>query len=164
MKEISKRAKDLIVGAFSVLFGIFMFVASGQYHRTAASDPLGPAAFPRALAVLSLFLGLIILVKGLISKERTARAAEGPADDEKHLIESPTVRLWVSIALFAVYIAVMPFLGFFISTLLFVVCFMFLLDAGNWVKIGLSGLLVSGVIYVIFYYVLQVFLPKGPLF
>ena len=81
--------------------------------------------------------------------------------DMSFLKEGKTHRLLAAFALTIVYAGVMQILGFFIATIVYAMCLSAILGLRNLVKLFLSSLVITVVIYVIFVWALDIMVPRG---
>jgi len=116
--------------------------------------PIGPGYYPRIVLAVTAALALALVVSDFLS-EKTARARE------------PLNYLLVveMFALFGLYVGALPYLGFRISTLLYVAASNALLDlpksAKGWGRVALVAALTTLVVYYVFERYLTVLMPRG---
>jgi hypothetical protein len=115
--------------------------------------PIGPGFYPRIVLGISAVLAAWVLAR---SFWRPAAAARTGAN---HGLVAGVF------AIFFVYVGALPFLGFRISTLLFVAALQTALEpprgAKGWLVVGATALITTVVSYVLFERYLQVLLPRG---
>ena len=147
--------KDRSTGLIAVILGII--VAIGAYQLPASKMPgdIGPKAFPYIAAGILIICGAGLIITGKKKSE--------PKYDKQQL-----KRLGLVIAVLLGYIIAMDLIGFIIPTLIvaFALCTMFAkgkTDVALWKRL-LFAVLVDGVIYVSFTYLLNMQLPTGILF
>ena len=116
--------------------------------------PIGPGFYPRIVLGLSAALAAALVVFDLLKEKQTA---EGP--DANYAL------VLAVFAIFGVYAGALPFLGFRISTLVFVAVLQATLEpprgARGWIVVGATALLTTAISYVLFERYLQVLLPRG---
>lgn len=143
--------------AFSIILAGFSAVALWQAYEISGFKGFSePGVFPMLAAATMLLSGLFIVRDAVISARRGA--------PPKGFFETVlSLRLIIVVGLVALYIALMPWLGFMVSSASFLyVAFVYLWGRG-WI---ISALLTAGTlasIYFIFRIVFQVVLPKGSL-
>jgi hypothetical protein len=117
--------------------------------------PIGPGFYPRLVLGVTVALGLALLVKDLL---RGKRAAPRAAPLNYRLVA-------LTFAAFAVYVLLLPLLGFRVATFLFVLGTTFLLEpprrAGLWVRGLALAALTTPATYYVFEHYLAVLLPRG---
>ena len=117
--------------------------------------PIGPGYYPRIVLGVTAFFALGVLVSGLIAGRQPA--------PEKARLNYPLVA--AMFAVFGLYCGALPYLGFRVSTFLYVAATNALLDVPRAPKGYLRVLVVAGVttvvVYVAFERYLTVLLPRG---
>ena len=117
--------------------------------------PIGPGYYPRIVLGVTALLALGVLVSGLIAGKQPA--------PEKASLNYPLVA--AMFAVFGLYCGALPYLGFRVSTFLYVAATNALLDVPRTPKGYLRVLIVAGVttvvVYVAFERYLTVLLPRG---
>ncbi|HWO41445.1 MAG TPA: tripartite tricarboxylate transporter TctB family protein [Candidatus Eisenbacteria bacterium] len=120
--------------------------------------PVGPSFYPRCLLLLTIGLSLALVLQQLL----TARAEKDQASRARR-VESyrPTL---VAFSGFFLYVLLLPKLGYFFSTALFVSSLQWVLGRPRWRRLPGSLLLGTGtalITYTVFERYLHVFLPRG---
>ena len=117
--------------------------------------PIGPGFYPRIVLGISALLAASLVVFDL----RLRKAATAPAQNLNHGL------VLAVFAIFGLYVGALPFLGYRISTFLFVAALQASLDpprsARAWLIIGASALVTTLLTYALFERYLQVLLPRG---
>jgi putative tricarboxylic transport membrane protein len=120
--------------------------------------PIGPAFYPRFLLLLIFALALALVLQNLV----TRREKKEPVTSRNWLKDyQPTL---LSFCLFFLYVLLLPKLGFFFSTMLFVSSLQWLLGQPLWRRLPgslLIGIGTSVVTYWVFEKYLYVFLPRA---
>ena len=157
------RALAIVMLAVSVVWTYLAFKL--PFPSFAKAAKVGPGHFPAAVAILMGVLALILLAKTFVPKPGQAgndggdatKAGSGPVDKmgRKHLI--------VGFVLFALYVLLTPLIGFIPSSILFVLAMARIVGAMSWVKCGLTSVLITGFLWLVFVYWLHVPLPTGPM-
>jgi hypothetical protein len=144
---------DRVIGA--CLLGV-----AGVYYRYTydiqvglASDLLGPAFFPRALAVL-----LAVAGAALILRTFRGRRAAGEAPGE--VGDAPWRLAW-TLLLCVVYLLGLPHVGFLLLTPVFLGLFTWMLGYRRWRPLVGTAVGTTVVLYVLFATLLRVRLPRG---
>ena len=142
------------------LVGLAGSVALLLLSRGLAQNPLvpiGPAFYPRILLTVSAILCVLLVVADL-RRDRRPRAAAAPT----------SYRLVVAtFVVFAVYVALMPWLGFRLATLLFVAVLQTTLepprDLRRWGLVLVVAAATTALTWLVFEQYLSVLLPRGRL-
>lgn len=147
-----------------LLFAIFTFLIGGYFFYKGASMPSSASLFPNIVA------GLVFLLSGTMVARSLTEARHGrvkPAETEggqQKLIVSRVILFTASIAL---YIYLIPRIGYFVATPLFMTVTYLYLRAVGLVKALLISLGFSIFIYFLFVWFLKLPIPMGilePLF
>ncbi len=146
------RRADLVIGLGLLVFAAVYFDQSFNIVRGFASDRLGPAFFPRMLAVALAVLAVALLV----------RAGSGRSDPTPLPAMHPTL-FFVTLALLVAYGLALPSLGFVIATPLLLAAVIRLLGQREWPGVIGTALGTMVVLYAVFGRMLHVLLPMGPL-
>lgn len=117
--------------------------------------PIGPGFYPRIVLGITAALGLVLLAQDLL---RTRGEAPVKARLNYRLVV-------LTFAAFAVYVLLLPLLGFRVATFLFVLGATFLLEppqrTGLWVRGVVLAALTTAATYYVFEHYLAVLLPRG---
>ena len=139
---------DTIIAAFLIFLGIFLYRMTLFFPVGKLTSTVGPASIPR-LWIYGLWFFNLWLIVSVIKHPQSERTSKGNV-----LIP---IRL---VVLMIVYVIVIKFLGYYLSTLLFLTGGAYLL---NYRKHGLIAVVAISYIlfsYLVFYKILQVPLPK----
>ena len=144
--------RDRVAGGVLLLVSIVVVIASWQLPETAAADVMGPKMYPMILACILAGFSIALML---------ARPRAGRAKVTRELL----VRSFLPIVgLLALYVALIPWLGFVVSTLgLLLTCFR-LKGERRWglnVTVALGSTLT---IYLLFAFLLNVPLKLLPSF
>lgn len=150
--------KDLYLGVFLVLLSLLAFIETLSY-------PINSAYFPRFIIVLIALLGAATILKELrpLLKNRQANQGGNLSEDDKVAFwRMPKVRK-VTMMVFSslVYMVTMTYVGFFVTTSVYLPIMMRLLGVRKPSTILLSTGIVVVSIYLIFGMFLSVPFPDG---
>lgn len=137
-----------------LFLGVVLAYGWSGTRLTAAlqGDVIGPAFFPRLLTVLGILLGILLLLQG---------GSEGQKN--KSVETESDLTALVPAAMLLAYALVFEDLGFLLATPLFLVISFRYFGHPSWAGvIGVSAA-VTAVIFGLFYYLLGIRLPLGPL-
>ena len=143
------RAAAPLVG---LVLAAALFVASRGLDAVAREGQLGPGFWPR---LVLLGLGAACLLKAVAewrAAGRTAKAVPEPIDG---------ARLAAAIGLIVLYVAILPWAGFALTTAGFIATFMTLAGARSPLVIGANALLGTVVLLYGFVRLVYLPLPKG---
>lgn len=147
------RIPNLSIGIVVIGIGIF-FITNTLEFPELTLEPMGPAFMPRLYSILLIFLGLILAIKALREKK----------NQENTSVENNMKYVLLSMLIVLIYVLLIPYLGFYVSTLVF--CFVFLVfsKVNNKVVLILVPIGTISLIYIFFDKILKVAIPLGSLF
>lgn len=147
-------SRDIIAAIGLLIFsGLYTWATFYIPDRTIPNTP-GPSFFPFVIITLVAGLSGALLVKGVAALKSTEQA----------VITSSSARLpLLMLGAFALFLAILPWAGFLIASVLFFAILMLLYGSRSPVKIVLWSVALPTALYVIFTEVFQVILPAGPL-
>jgi len=137
---------------------LFMAVFAAALAGT-GEFPDEVAIYPKLICWAGLALGAVLIAKSWVA----ARKASGPAEKNSHARAVVVVVLTLAGSL--VYIFSLEYVGYSVSTALFIMIFSYLFDSSArkfWYP--LVGIAVTAVIYLLFSKALHIPLPQGMLF
>ena len=142
-------------GGLAVLAASLFLFALTLGLRDNPLVPIGPGYYPRIVLAVTAAFALALVVMDLLAKHPAVSRAE----KLNYLL---VVEMF---AVFGLYIGALPYLGFRISTLLYVAATNALLDvpknARGWARVGLVALITTVVVYYVFERYLTVLMPRG---
>lgn len=152
-----KRNRLIANGAVFVFFLLMLIHAFGL-HEIRRFGEVGSGFWPLLVLSSATFLSFVLWIKEWrlkgIEKEEGLEEKEGSSRENR-------VKVILSVLCLFFYIIVMPFIGFILSTLLFVFLLIFVLgERRKWVLM-LSPPLVTGLIVLVFGKLIAMPLPKG---
>lgn len=113
--------KDLLSGlALTAIAGLY-YAWSTQIADSTLSDEIGAGGLPQVLAVILAILGLCLIGRTLLNaRVAPAKVTARTEDDEEEDLNAPLPRAVGFLLFGAVYIFLLPFLGYIISTALLI--------------------------------------------
>lgn len=144
-----------------VVMGATLLLVSGVLYIMARDLISEAAIFPIVLIVLLAIFALAILLKG-VGRDAESYGEHGD-DEEKLNVEMLKSPLIVFAGIF-LYCLLITMIGFFISTTIFLVLYLYLNHYRSWVKVVATVLVVNLFIYLLFVQQLNVRLPAGLMF
>lgn len=127
--NILRRAYS--VGPYLTVFaaGMFLYSAADNIDMEQASGRIGPGAWPKLIILMMLATAGYGIVSRLVqfpAFEGAVGETEGEPEDIFHQTEIYPFRVWTAIVCTVAYVAALPLLGFFISTIFVVFALMYL--------------------------------------
>ena len=148
---MNSKPIDIIVGIVLSILSITIYLYAEQYVGRGVNT-YGPNFFPQVLSILLLVASIALIVKAVKGSEQK----QLEETDKKGFI-----RALVALILAIGYIQIMQFLGFYLSTALFLYILMMYFGQKSQILYIASSILVSSVIYGIFHFFLKIPLPEG---
>lgn len=168
-KDERKKNSDFISGSVLAVFSILYLYFSREIRifKGIGAAPLDARFFPRFLGGTLLLLSAALMIRGLLAIKRKPsdqKSIENNPNENMHKINKiGTARVWLTGVLLFGYIAGMKYVGFLISTFLFLVFETHLLSGKKRFRIWFLVIYVavSVALDLIFVKILNVMLPKG---
>jgi hypothetical protein len=154
-------SRDSISGLVCLVISLVMLVMTFSLPP-ASMVPIGPAFYPRIVLVVTAFLSAILIFIDL----RAVRATAGASAPAAPAGPAPNYRLVLTtFILFGLYIALLPKLGFRISTALFVLALQLALEwprtPKRWAIAVAVAIGTAVICHFVFEDYLSVLLPRG---
>jgi len=141
---------DRVAGYVLLAIGIITAWSSTSLSMGKASRP-GPGFLPFGLALILIILSIALIAKSWKKEEQSV-----PFWPERGWL-----RPLLGVGIFLLYAALLPPLGFILTTFFFLICWMWVIERIRWVTILPISIGVTAVLYLIFSYLLEVPLPGG---
>ncbi|QQK78829.1 tripartite tricarboxylate transporter TctB family protein [Salicibibacter cibi] len=141
---------DLISSIIVMAVAIFFLYQTFGFPATGTDSETGPEFIPRIFSTLLMILGIILFIKSFITKE-----------------EAPTTKvkmIALTIGILFVYLLLINFLGYYSSTILFVLVLLLITNIRKIAFLITVPIMVALFIFVFFENLLTVPIPTGILF
>lgn len=139
--------------------GIFLVLSVFMYSKTFVMHS-GAALFPKILLIALFCFSIITFFRGI----KKSILITGTRNQKEMVTHSKLMSTLLALMIFIIYAILIKYLGFFISTTLFIMGFMKFCGVQNFRKILISVIIADLLIYAIFVVQLNIFFPKGILF
>ena len=153
-------SREGVTGVVCLAGSLVLLAATHGLPPATLLVPVGPAFYPRIILGITAMLSLVLIVADLARRRRrvSPKPRQGAAAANHALVLT-------SFVTFGLYIAVLPWVGFRISTLLFVTALQAILDPPHgwkrWLTVVVVALATTAVTYFLFERYLLVLLPRG---
>ena len=121
--------------------------------------PVGPDFYPRIVSGVTALLALCLVVADWIARRRGARARRPQGSAPRHGL------VLAAFGVFGLYVAALPFVGFRVATLAFMIAMQALLEPPSgvrrWIAVLVLAIAATAVTYYAFEHYLHVLLPRG---
>lgn len=158
-------SRDSAAGLICLALSLFMLYLTRGLPQSALV-PIGPDFYPRIVLGITAVLSALLIVIDVLSIRRkrgiteTAPAPQAAAPKNYRLVV-------LTFIVFGLYVALLPWIGYRISTFLFVATLQPLLERPQslrgWIIVFIIAAATSLVTFVVFEDYLQVLLPRGTL-
>lgn len=142
--------EGIVLFAVSILGIVMSFISHKDFN---VEWKLSPYLFPLIISIFLFILSISILASSLKENEKRKEKEKG---DIKSLLIFGLICV--------LYLLVLNFLGFVLSSILLLISLMILLGERRWWFIALVSIISTVVIYLLFAKYLSVMLPKGRVF
>ena len=151
--------RDLITGLVCLITSLVLFALTIGLPGPSLLVPIGPGFYPRIVLGICAVLSAALVVQALLARKRRKTAPEAPQ-------ANPNYGLVVaSFAVFFIYVALLPLLGFRIATFLFMLACQPLLELPKsmkgWIVVLIVAAVTSFATFHLFQDYLAVLLPRG---
>ncbi len=144
---------DTVIGLLLIFLGIFLYTLTLDFPKGKLTATVGPASMPRLWIYGLWFFSLWMIVTHIKNGKQIDAA---PASQ----LRTPVLLA----GLMLLYVILVPYLGYYITTFLFLIGGAYLLNYRRHVLIWATALSYILFSYVVFYKILQVPLPTGKWF
>ncbi len=156
MKETTRkflRNNDLAEGSLFLIVSVLGIVFSIKSHQAMDMEwKLSPYLFPLVISLILFALSISLLIEG-------RNKVYSEKKDDTHW---KAIFLYVAICF--VYYLVISYIGFVVSTIIFLVVVFRLLGVKKWWLIALLSVVATLSIYILFARMLHVMLPQGSIY
>lgn len=163
-EAVSVKKGDLWLGIALLGAAVIVLVFTQSIHSIGLGDNFdpGPRAFPIGLSAMLAIGGLIELWKSRAKPETASGSPPMGSPSTEASSDSNHKTVLLLLGCFLVYVLLLPWLGFSISTLLMATLMMLLLG-NTWKQSLLVSIILITIIYVLFVLLFKVPLPSGVL-
>ena len=145
--------KHIIAGIVLALLGLAYGLYASQLPVRSGLNVPGPAFFPYLIAGLVTLRSAALFIQGV----RGLRQAGGAAGGVSVPVRAGAIVVW-----FALFIAVLPHLGFLIAGIPFFAGLMLMCGTRRWVAVGIWSVVIPMVLFHLFRQGFQILLPNAP--
>ncbi len=153
---------EIVFSAFCVAFFSFMLYEAVELHGVGRFGEVGSGFWPMLSLGVSVLLSLCWLIVTLRKfSGAKSTAIEEPTPEAIAAAGSRRKKVALSIACLFLYIFVMPWIGFILSTLLFVPVFALALEERRKKVLIISPFLITAIVVLVFAKFITIPFPKG---
>ena len=152
---------EIILSVFCLAFFSFMFYEAVQLHGVGRFGEVGSGFWPMLSLGVSILLSLSWLLSTLLKQFKKKEAVEKHAPKGPAELRQRRKKVALGIACIFFYILLMPWIGFVLSTFLFVPAFALALEERRKMVLIISPFLVTAITLLVFAKFIAIPFPKG---
>lgn len=141
------KKRDFLIAVVLIIFSAAAIIAAQEY-------PQESRVMPNVYSALLIILSMFLIKRSLKNNETEKETGE----------HAPYRKFFMVTASILLYIILVRFLGFYSSTLIFMLSFMFMVKAAKTITVIIISLSTTGLIYTFFDLMLHIPIPRGLLF
>lgn len=157
---------NLIGSVLFIILGIWAWVQTGKFDEV-SNTYVQASSFPRIMIVGMLIFSIVLLVQSVLKLLTMKEGEKDPLVEKAasiNFVKDKSVLAGVVIILLCIgFVALFKVLGYVICAALISVAIMYIIGKRNWLQMVLVSILVPLGMWLIFYKVLTVNIPMGPL-
>lgn len=148
--HLSRKAGTMVLSGSLIVFGALAWVVAQSFPPGNVTATLGPGYVPKLLGGALVLVGFLDVVLEALRKDHRTITVQDP------------VRLVLALVLVILYLAVIPYAGFFIGTLVFLLVLLLILEPRRrFLDLIVASATVLG-IWLTFVVGLKIQFPTGP--
>lgn len=155
---------NLIGSILFLILGIWAWIQTGKFEEV-KNTYVQPSAFPRIMIIGLLIFSVVLLIQSvlkLVSMKEVASSAQ--KTESINFIKDKGVRGGVIVIILCIaFVALLKPLGYVLCSAIVSLVIMYLIGKRNWIQMILVSVLVPLVMWFIFFKILTVNIPMGPL-
>jgi len=158
------KRDEILANVVIIAFFIFMLINSFKLHGIKRFGEMGSGFWPMLTLSMATLLSIILLVSTLINylKEKKKTSVEVSVSKETLVDRKSRRKKFVlSVILLFIYVVIMPWIGFVLSTLIYLLAFILALEERRKYVLAISPILVTALIVIIFTKVIVIPFPRG---
>ncbi|MCL7748842.1 tripartite tricarboxylate transporter TctB family protein [Halalkalibacter alkaliphilus] len=150
--------QDVFIGIGMLILSLFLYIKTFEFAGEAA-------LYPRGLLLLLTIFGILIVYGGFKKTKQLKEGEDVQSEGEEEKLTFSTLKSPLTILLLVmIYAGLISLIGFFPSTILFVIVFLWYVGVKKWTVYVYTVVGLNLFIYVLFVLQLNVQLPVGALF
>jgi putative tricarboxylic transport membrane protein len=162
--EFFVKRDEIIADVFIIAFFAFMLIHAMELRFVRRIGEMGSGFWPILALSASLLLSIILLISNLIRFQREKKQASEEvliSPEGKIDLKNRRKKFALSVISLLGYIIIMPWIGFVLSTLIYVFAFILALGERRRFVLALSPFLVTALAVIVFAKFISMPLPKG---
>jgi len=158
------KKNEIVATVIMIAFFGFMLIHAMELRSVRRFGEMGSGFWPILILMVAIFLGVILLISNLITFQREKKQAseEVTISPEARIdLKNRKKKFVLSVVCLLGYIIIMPWIGFVLSTLVYVFIFILALGERRRFVLALSPFLVTALTVIVFAKFISMPLPKG---
>jgi len=158
------KRDEIVANVVFIAFFIFMLINSLKLHEIRRFGEVGSGFWPILILSAATLLSILLLVSTSIKYLNEKKKASVEASVSKEALvdlKSRRRKFALSVILLLIYVIVMPWIGFVLSTLIYVLAFILALEERRKYVLIISPVLVTALIVIIFAKFIVIPFPRG---
>ena len=153
------------MGKTEIIIGIFLMILSFAFYTLTYQFPeqtlaFSPKIFPRFVGVCLFIISSVLVIQGITAVRRGSQEEKPkPTIDKAFLI-----RLFLAILIGYAYTRLLPITGYVVATPPFIAGIMLVFNEKRWLKIVVTSIITTSLLYILFRIIFRVPLPRFSLF
>lgn len=164
MKEGIMKKDEVAANFVIIAFFVFMLYDSFKLHKVQRFGDVGSGFWPILALSAASILSIILLISSFKKYQRTKKQAPGEASRSPAAetdLKSRRKKFALSAICLLGYILIMPYVGFVLSTIVYVFAFILALEERRKPVLVLSPFLLTALIVIVFAKFIGMPLPRG---
>jgi len=158
------KRDEIVANIVIIAFFIFMLINSFKLHAIRRFGEMGSGFWPMLTLSAATLLSIILLISTITKhlKEKKKSSVEVTISKEAFVdLKNRRKKFVLSVILLLIYIIVMPWIGFVLSTLIYVLAFILALEERRKYVLIISPILVTALVITIFANFIAIPFPRG---
>jgi hypothetical protein len=151
---LNAKYGKLIMSGIIFSTSLFLYHEAGQFRQIKAIDQVGPDFWPRIILLLLVFLSFLAFLSDILKKPAEKR-------DAIFLKAIEIKRLGITLVLIFIYIIMLYYIGFVVSTPIFIFIFMIILGEKRKWLIFITSILLTAAVVMVFSKFFLLAIPRG---
>ncbi len=162
-KTETKTFANLVMAILFIIGGIWAWVQTNKI-RYINGSAVQPSMFPRIMIVGMLFFAVVLVIQSVYRLIKPKAGVEYEKAESINVFKNRSVQAaFAVIALCILYVALFNILGYVLDSMIVSIVIMIMIGKRNWLQMVLVSVLVPLGVWFIFYKVLAINIPMGPL-
>ncbi len=149
------RKADFFIGIGTTILAIYIFVSANMLPDVERG--LGAGGFPKFVAICLGIMGIILAIKSFYGMKKNEK-------DVKKYKPEELLNVALLVASFALYLILIRYLGYLITTPVFFFIFMLIYGERKWLRMGIISISFTVIAFFLFEKIFYIILPHGMLF